>query len=72
LTRCESEWRGAWRTPSRGGDPDVACLRAKAGAMVDRASGFVLPLMNHLVEERVQDLIPSMPAKMAPLSLSFM
>jgi hypothetical protein len=39
--------------------------------MVDRASGFVLPLMNHLVEERVQHLVPSMPAKVAPTDRDF-
>jgi len=39
--------------------------------MVDRASGFVLPLMNHLVEERMQHLVPSMPAKMAPTDRDF-
>jgi hypothetical protein len=34
--------------------------------MVDRASRFVLPLMDHLVEEGVEHLVPTMSAKMTP------
>ena len=45
-------------------DPDLARLRAERRAMVDRAAGLVLPLMHHLVQQRVQRLLPSVPAQM--------
>ena len=34
--------------------------------MIDRQPGLVLPLMNHFVEQRVERLVPSVPADVSP------
>ena len=38
---------------------NLAGLRAEHAAMIDRMAGLVLPLMHHLVQQRMQGLVPS-------------
>ena len=59
-------WRGSRCAPRGSGNADIARLRAKACAVVDRASRFVLPLMDHLVKEGMQSLVPAVASQMAP------
>src|SRR5258708_13430148 len=42
----------------------VFCLKKKT--VVDRSPRFVLPLVHHLVQQRVQRLLPAMPSQLAP------
>ena len=46
-------------------DTQLAGLGAEGRAVVERMSGFILPLMHHLVQQRVQRLLPAMPPEMA-------
>ena len=39
-------------------DPDVARFRPEPRPVIDRQPGLVLPLVHHLVDERVDDLLP--------------
>ena len=47
-------------------DPDFAGLGAKYPAVIDFLAVLVLPLVNHLMEEGVEDLFPAVAAKVAP------
>src|SRR5690606_9415733 len=52
---------GADGAPRGGGDSDVPRLLPECAAMVDRVPVLVLPLVNHLVQQGVQRLVPAMP-----------
>ena len=47
-------------------DPDLSCLQSKAATMVDRKTGLRLPLMHHLVQNRVLDFRPRVAQDMTP------
>src|SRR5881394_2913950 len=46
-------------------DPHCPCLRPKARPMIHHESLLVLPLMHHLVQQRVQRFFPSIAADVA-------
>src|SRR4029077_928671 len=46
--------------------PDSPCLRPKTRPMVDDQPLLVLPLVHHLVQQRVQRLLPPVAANVAP------
>src|SRR5215471_7345543 len=47
-------------------DADLARLGPEASPMVDRPVRLVLPLVDHLVEERVENLLPAVPPEVTP------
>src|SRR5687768_10748990 len=52
---------------ARGGrDADRSRLCPKLPPMIYGMPGFVLPLMHHLVQQRVQRLLPSVPSDVSP------
>src|SRR5690349_21705384 len=44
-------------------DPYFARLGAERAAVIDRVPRFILPLVHHLVQQRVQGFGPSMPSQ---------
>ena len=42
---------------------NVARFRPEQSAVIDRVTGFVLPLMHHLVQQRVEDFGPTVSAE---------
>src|SRR5687767_5934336 len=55
---------GGERAASERRDADLARLRPEGRSVIDRVASLVLPLMHHFVQERVEDLVPSMLAQM--------
>jgi hypothetical protein len=47
-------------------DADVARFRPEPRPVVDRQPGLILPLVNHLVDEGVDDLLPPVPTNVTP------
>src|SRR5262249_22286477 len=46
-------------------DAELLRLRAKCRTMIERMTGFILPLMHHLVQQCVQGLLPAVPSEMS-------
>ena len=51
---------------SRRLDADGARFRAKTRAVIERLAGFILPLMHHLMQERLEGFLPSVPPQVPP------
>src|SRR5512146_3517692 len=47
-------------------DPDLARLGAESTPVVERKAGFVLPLVHHLVQQRVERFVPTVAAQVSP------
>src|SRR5262245_20154042 len=47
-------------------NPNLTRLPAKRRPMIDGESGFVLPLVNHLMEQCLTHLVPSVTPEMTP------
>src|SRR6185503_16241799 len=54
------------RTACRRGDAHLARLGAKRPPVIDGVSGLVLPLVHHLVQQRVQRFLPPVPPQVPP------
>ena len=50
---------GSDSSPGRWDDANVARFRAKEATVIDRVAGLILPLMHHLVQQRVQRFLPA-------------
>src|SRR5512146_2842507 len=68
LTRVASFWLESLghRALGRRFDSDLTRLGAESSPVIERKAGFVLPLVHHLVQERVQRLVPPMATEMPP------
>src|SRR5205085_2806166 len=54
------------RTPRTWGDTDLTRLGPELRPVIDRVTGFVLPLVHHLMKQRVTRLLPPDAANVAP------
>ena len=47
-------------------DPNLRSLRFETSSMIDRQAGLGLPLVNHLVQQRVLNVLPAIPHQVPP------
>src|SRR5215813_13153139 len=59
-------WLTARGASRRRRDADLARLGPEASSVVDRPARLVLPLMDHLVEQCVEHLLPAVPPEVTP------
>src|SRR6266542_6802137 len=59
------------RSARRCGDPDRARLVAERAAVIELEALLILPLMHHLVEERVRRFLPAVAPDMPPADRDF-
>src|SRR5688500_15130418 len=65
-TPLPSVRRGGHGSARRGGDSELSRLGAECAAVVYGIAVLVLPLVHHLVQQRVECLLPSVASQMAP------